>query len=57
MPENIILNRFVQYVQENKLFTKDDFLILAVSGGVDSIVLVDLCKKAGYDGSSSSCKF
>jgi tRNA(Ile)-lysidine synthase len=48
MPGNTMLNRFVQYVQENKLFTKDDFLILAVSGGVDSTVLVDLCKTAGF---------
>jgi tRNA(Ile)-lysidine synthase len=48
MPDNALLNRFVQYVQDNKLFTKDDLLVLAVSGGVDSVVLVELCKKAGY---------
>ncbi|RYF94845.1 MAG: tRNA lysidine(34) synthetase TilS, partial [Chitinophagaceae bacterium] len=48
MPDIDLLNRFVNYVRVNKLFTPDNLLILAVSGGVDSVVLADLCKKAGF---------
>ena len=43
-------------VQEN-LFQPKDKLLLAVSGGVDSIVLCELCKQAGYDFTLAHCNF
>jgi tRNA(Ile)-lysidine synthase len=50
-------SRFQQYIQQHHLFQPKDQLLLAVSGGVDSIVLVDLCAKAGYNFSIAHCNF
>lgn len=49
--------QFKKYIAANKLFEQQDHLLLAVSGGVDSIVLVDLCFKAGYSFSIAHCNF
>lgn len=51
------LSRFQQYIQQHNLFQPKDQLLLAVSGGVDSVVLVDLCAKAGYNFSIAHCNF
>lgn len=40
---------FIQYINDHKLFTKNDTLLLAVSGGVDSMVLLDLLHKNEYN--------
>lgn len=52
-----MLQRFTDFVSTQKLFGKDDRLILAVSGGVDSVVLTDLCFKAGYRFAIAHCNF
>jgi tRNA(Ile)-lysidine synthase len=44
-----LLNRFRNNIKELDLFSPKDKLILAVSGGVDSVVLCELCKQAGYE--------
>lgn len=52
-----LLNRFVSFVQEHKLIRSEDHLLIAVSGGVDSIVLCELCHRAGYQFSIAHCNF
>jgi tRNA(Ile)-lysidine synthase len=52
-----LLQRFKQYIQQHHLFQPKDQLLLAVSGGVDSVVLADLCYKAGYQFSIAHCNF
>lgn len=52
-----LLNRFQQYILQHHLFNLKDQLLLAVSGGVDSVVLTDLCYKAAYNFSIAHCNF
>ncbi|HMK25613.1 MAG TPA: tRNA lysidine(34) synthetase TilS [Chitinophagaceae bacterium] len=49
--------RFKNIVIKSNLFSAKDKLLLAVSGGVDSIVLCELCKQAGYDFIMAHCNF
>ncbi|MBL7699954.1 MAG: tRNA lysidine(34) synthetase TilS [Chitinophagaceae bacterium] len=43
-----MLPRFKQNITEKNLFSPTDRLLVAVSGGVDSVVLCDLCHRAGF---------
>lgn len=52
-----LLERFRQYIHEHHLFTTNDTLLLAVSGGIDSVVLCELCKQAGYRFVIAHCNF
>ena len=52
-----LLKEFKQYIQKENLFQARDRLLLAVSGGVDSVVLCELCKKSGYDFEIAHCNF
>ena len=49
--------RFRKFITANNLFSPKDKLLLAVSGGVDSVVLCELCKQAGYDFTIAHCNF
>jgi len=52
-----LLLRFKEFIQAQNLFYQKDKLLLAVSGGVDSVVLCELCKQAGYDFIIAHCNF
>lgn len=52
-----LLNRFTEFIDREHLFARRDVLLLAVSGGVDSVVLCDLCAQAGLDFVVAHCNF
>ena len=52
-----LLQRYQQFIQKENLFSAKDKLIIAVSGGVDSVVLCELCRQAGYDFLIAHCNF
>ncbi len=49
--------RFERYVADHGLFTHDDRLLLTVSGGVDSMVMLSLCVASGYRVGVAHCNF
>lgn len=52
-----LLQQYRDYIQEKNLFRGKDKLLLAVSGGVDSVALCELTRQAGYDFSIAHCNF
>lgn len=52
-----LLQRFKDSIKQQHLFSPKDKLLLAVSGGVDSVVLCELCHQAGYDFTIAHCNF
>ena len=52
-----LLQRYQEFIKKEHLFSPKDKLLLAVSGGIDSIVLCELCKQAGYDFTIVHCNF
>ncbi len=52
-----LLQKFSAFIKKENLFQPKDRLLLAVSGGVDSVVLCELCNQAGYDFVIAHCNF
>lgn len=52
-----MLEKFQEYVEQNALASHDDKILLTVSGGVDSMVLLDLFTKSGYNVGVAHCNF
>ena len=44
----MLLTAFINHIRDNRLFQSPGRLLLAVSGGIDSVVLCELCHRAGY---------
>lgn len=52
-----MIDRFSSFLHKNKLLSIDQEVLLAVSGGVDSVVLLHLMSKAGVKFSIAHCNF
>ncbi|MBW6492271.1 MAG: tRNA lysidine(34) synthetase TilS [Lentimicrobium sp.] len=52
-----MLNQFNTFVSENQLFNKTDLILVADSGGVDSMVMAELFYRGGYNFAIVHCNF
>ena len=50
-------NNFLHYIHENKLFDTKSKILLAISGGIDSVCLADLLIISGYNVEFAHCNF
>src|SRR5688572_18160135 len=53
----VLLKSFRAFIKKENLFHPKDKLLIAVSGGVDSVVLLELCNQAGFDFSIAHSNF
>ncbi|TCC94391.1 tRNA lysidine(34) synthetase TilS [Pedobacter frigiditerrae] len=51
------LEQFTSYIKKNALFTTADKILLAVSGGKDSVLMTQLFKLSNYNFSIAHCNF
>src|SRR5690348_6913019 len=52
-----LLKEFIKNIEQQNLFQKNDYLLLAVSGGADSVALCELCFQAGFHFEIAHCNF
>lgn len=52
-----LLDRFNKYIGDKSLCTKDDRILVTVSGGVDSMTMLNLFVRAGYNVRVAHCNF
>ena len=52
-----MLEAFEQFITKNNLCSEDERILIAVSGGIDSAVLLDLFIQAGYSSGIAHCNF
>lgn len=51
------LKNFIHFIDQHRLFERDSTLLVALSGGIDSVALVYLLKAAGYKFAIAHCNF
>ncbi|RYZ92516.1 MAG: tRNA lysidine(34) synthetase TilS, partial [Sphingobacteriaceae bacterium] len=51
------VDRFTQFAEHHNLFTPNSKILVAVSGGMDSVLLARLFKAAGYNFGVAHCNF
>lgn len=52
-----MFNSFIQFIKDNGLIKKGQRVLLAISGGMDSMVLLQLFEKSGFDYGVVHCNF
>ena len=52
-----MLKAFTSFIQKEKLFKRTDTILLAVSGGIDSVAMCELFQQAGYSFAVAHCNF
>ena len=52
-----LIETFQRYIEDNSLATHDDRILLTVSGGVDSMVMLSLFTRCGYRVGVAHCNF
>ena len=52
-----MIEQFRKYIKSNHLINKGDRILVALSGGVDSMVLAELLRREGYDIALAHCNF
>jgi len=52
-----MLDKFLAFIEYKKLFSSEEKILLAVSGGVDSMVLTSLFREAGFNFVIAHCNF
>ena len=53
----MLTSKIEKYILDNQLFEKSDRLLLAISGGVDSVVLAEILNELGYMIGLIHCNF
>ena len=51
------VKKFTHFIEQNNLFVPGNKVLAAVSGGMDSVLMVHLLKAAGYDFGIAHCNF
>lgn len=52
-----MLEQFREYIESNHLIAKGNRVLIALSGGVDSMVLAELLRRCGYNIAFAHCNF
>lgn len=52
-----MLRRVMKYIRDNQLLEPDDKVLVCVSGGADSVALLDVLQRGGYECVVAHCNF